>query len=358
MPTEFRATDPRRSFPATVRLPPYRSVLRLGADGRLLGLDPDTALAVDRLPGELATMLDELTEPTDSAGLVARATERGACTEVAVHLLDELLRVGAIIDAELVERSARQRAQSIVVVSGDGPLTVGVVLGLVQAGVGRVCVDTAGVVLACDLGTGYLDTDRGQDRLTATRDAAHRIRPDAAAVVAAATGRQVPDLEVLADALGPEPERVTRLHAAGTAHMPVRLRDGIGVVGPLVLPGRSACLGCLELSRRARAPCWPTVAAQLTGRRGRADPASTAATAALATAQAVAALDAIVGGGAPPPTLETSIELDARGGTVVRRRWHPMPGCGCGASARREPGVVHHDTATSAEPTGGETIMV
>ena len=47
----------------------------------------------------------------------------------------------------------------------------------------------------------------------------------------------VPDLVVLADASAPDPAHVAPLMAAGTAHLPVRLRDGTGVVGPLVLPG-------------------------------------------------------------------------------------------------------------------------
>jgi hypothetical protein len=102
-----------------------------------------------------------------------------------------------------------------------------------------------------------------------------------------------------------------------------------------VLPGRTACLRCLELHRRARDPAWPAVAAQLVGRPGSADPACAVATAALATAQALVALDGTAGGGAAPPTLDATLELDPSAGTLRRRPWPPHPDCGCGAAGRR-----------------------
>jgi bacteriocin biosynthesis cyclodehydratase domain-containing protein len=357
MPTEPSSTQPEPTLPVTLRLPPHRSVLRLGVEGRLLGLDPDAALAVDRLTSPLAAMLDELIRPVETTALVARAVERGADPEAAADLLRELVRAGALVDAAAIERRARQRRQSIVLVTGDGPLAVGVVVGLVQAGVAGVYIETAGTVRAGDLGTGYLDADRGRERAASTRDAVRRIRPDADA--RPAPRRLAPDLVVLADALGSAPARVARLHAVGTAHLPVRLRDGIGVIGPLVLPGRSACLGCLDLDRRARAPDWPSVAAQLTDRPGQAATAATAATAALATAQAVAALDATTGGGARPPTLGASLELDAEAGTIVRRCWTPQAGCGCGAAATapaRAPARVRTTAAPAPSPAaaGGQ----
>jgi bacteriocin biosynthesis cyclodehydratase domain-containing protein len=323
-------TAARPSPSVVLRLSPHRSVLPLAPGARLLGLDPATAVAVDELPPALAAMVDELDAPADHAELVARAVRRGADAAEADALVRELVAAGALIDATVLGRKARHRSESTVVVIGAGPLAVGVVLGLAQEGVGTVYVETSGPVLAADLGTGYLDDDRGSDRLRATRAALRRLCPGTG------TGppgqRLVPDLVVLTDLLAPEPDRVAQLHAAGTAHLSARVRDGIGVVGPLVLPGRTACLGCLDRQRCAHEPGWPAVAAQLVGRQGRADPAAVRATAALATAQALAALDAAAGGGGPPPTLDTTLELDATAGTLLRRTWSPQPGCGCGAT--------------------------
>lgn len=318
-------------LPAALRLPPQRSVLALGPYTRLLGLDPASAVAVDGLSPALAEMVDALAEPAASSQLVTRAVDRGADAAAAEALLRELLAAGAVVDAAGPERLARHRGASTVLVTGDGPLAVGVAIGLVHAGVGTVHTTAAGTVVAADLGTGYQDEDQGRDRLAATAGAVHRLVPSAQA--GPPPLRLVPDLVVLADAAVPDPVRVSRLMVDGTPHLPARLRDGVGVVGPLVLPGRTACLGCVELHRCARDPAWPRIAAQLAGRSGRGDPASAAATAALATAQALAALDGASGGPAPP-ALEATLEFDPAAATLVRRSWTARSECGCGAARR------------------------
>jgi len=318
----------------------------------MLGLDPAGAPVVEGLSPALAEMLDELATPTGVGPLVARAVERGADAGAADALLRELVHAGAVVDAALADRAERHRAGSAVVVSGRGPLAVGIVTGLVHAGVGAVHTDTGGTVRSVDLGTGLVDADRGSERLAATRAAVRRLVPTAATD---RPPRGAPDLVVLADTV-PEPVRLADLFATGTAHLAVRLRDGIGVIGPLVLPGRSTCLRCLEVHRGARDPAWPAVAAALAGRSGRADPACTAATAALATAQALAALDGTARGGAEPAALDATLELDVRAGTLLRREWEPSPSCGCGADTAH--GGARHRPVTSAEHRRGDTIKV
>ncbi len=51
------------------------------------------------------------------------------------------------------------------------------------------------------------------------------------------------DLVVLADYLIADPRMVRDLHSQGVAHLAVRVRDGTGLVGPLVIPGMTSCLG-------------------------------------------------------------------------------------------------------------------
>ena len=336
------------TLPSVVRIPPHRTVLPLGPEGRLVGLDPAVAVAVAGLPPPLAEMLDALCVPTAAHLLVAQAVERGARREDAEHLLHELFAAGALVDAAAVTRRERQRTGSTVVVVGRGPLAVGVVTGLVLAGVGTVHTDTGGQVRTDDLGTGYLDADRGAERLVASRAAVARLVPGVR------TGppplRLVPDLVVLADEI-PQPVVLTALHADAVAHLPVRLRDGIGVVGPLVLPGRSTCLSCIELQRAAQDEEWALAAAQLVGTAGRADPSCVAATVGLATAQALAALD---GAGPGPPTLDATLELDTTAGTLHRREWSADPECHCRAASA--PGGPHHGRATSAMEADGDTI--
>ena len=59
-----------------------------------------------------------------------------------------------------------------------------------------------------------------------------------------ATPRPGTDLVVLADDLVTEPRIVHELHRGRIPHLPVRVRDGTGLVGPLVIPGVTSCLCC------------------------------------------------------------------------------------------------------------------
>jgi hypothetical protein len=341
-------------LPRTLRLPPHRSLLQRGPSARLLGLDPRSALVVDDLPPPLVRMLDELVTPVDRAGLVARAVRRGADARAATELLRRLLDAGALVDAAEPAEVVRRRAATAVTVVGGGRLAAGVAVGLALAGVGRVHVagGVAGPVRAADVGTGLLDADRGRARVDAVVDAARRVVPGVR--VGPPPVRPPPDLCVLADAVAPDPVRVAELQANRVAHLPVRLRDGVGVVGPLVLPGRSTCLRCVELHRSALDPGWPAVAAQLVDRVGEGDPATAAATAELGVTQALAALDGAGGGSAPqadgtdagaaqaggsggggagagPPSLGATLELDLAAAVLLRRPWPAHPECTCGA---------------------------
>jgi bacteriocin biosynthesis cyclodehydratase domain-containing protein len=320
---------PTNSLPATVALRQWRSVHALGPAGRVLGLDPGSALVVGDLPPALAELLPELRNPTAPESFVDRAVQRGVSATDATTLLEALHDAGELVDAADAGRVAAHRRTCAVVVAGTGPLSVALVLGLVAGGVGAVHLRTTGLVGGGDLGTGLFDDDRGLPRLGAVRGAVRRLAP--LATVTAPPRTLTPDLVVLADE-APDPGVLAELVAERTAHLPVRLRDGVGVVGPLVLPGRTACLTCLDLQRGALDPGWPMIAAQLVGQRGAADPACVAATAAFGTAQALAALDGTTGGTSAPATLEATVEIDPTSGAVEHRRWAAMPECGCSAA--------------------------
>jgi len=49
-------------------------------------------------------------------------------------------------------------------------------------------------------------------------------------------------------------------------HVPLVLDGASATIGPVVVPGRTACLTCLDEAHRGADPQWPTVAAQLLGR--------------------------------------------------------------------------------------------
>jgi hypothetical protein len=50
-------------------------------------------------------------------------------------------------------------------------------------------------------------------------------------------------LLTLSDSPVTDPRMLRELHAARIPHLPVRVRDGAGLVGLLVLPGVTSCLG-------------------------------------------------------------------------------------------------------------------
>jgi hypothetical protein len=140
--------------------------------------------------------------------------------------------------------------------------------------------------------------------------------------------RRRPDLVILADSHGRELPGVLVSH--GVPHLAASASEAIGVVGPLVLPGRSACLRCLDLARTERDPAWPLILAQLASQPA-ADPLAcdtvlATMVAAQAAAQALAFLDQ--GAGAAAVTNGT-LELVLPGWQWRRRTWQPHPQCGC-----------------------------
>ncbi|HSR22241.1 MAG TPA: thiamine biosynthesis protein ThiF, partial [Candidatus Eisenbacteria bacterium] len=135
----------------------------------------------------------------------------------------------------------------------------------------------------------------------------------------------------------------------GLPHLFATVREGTGVVGPLVLPGRSSCQRCHDLRRADRDPAWPSIAAQLAG-AAPADPPPcdvvlATAVAAHAALQVLAFVDTVDGvdGSAgfdgreratatdgPPLAVDGTLEISQADGRVRRRSWSMHPLCGCG----------------------------
>ena len=141
-----------------------------------------------------------------------------------------------------------------------------------------------------------------------------------------------PDLAVLIGI--PDPELAARLMRERVPHLAVSASEAIGVVGPLVLPGRSACLRCLDLARTDRDPAWPLILAQLASRQAdppACDAALAAAVAAHATAQVLAFIDRPAQAG---PVTNGTLELVLPAWQWRRRTWAPHLECACG---RRTP---------------------
>jgi bacteriocin biosynthesis cyclodehydratase domain-containing protein len=119
---------------------------------------------------------------------------------------------------------------------------------------------------------------------------------------------------------------------SGIPHLLVRMIEGDAVVGPLVEPGRTACLRCIDAHRAVREPHAATLAARHAAARhdrhdGVAEPVDTAL-ATLAVAWAVRDLVTLVDGGRPAAWSST-VHLSATLDSVTRAEWLRHPACGC-----------------------------
>ncbi|MCP2167899.1 ThiF family adenylyltransferase [Goodfellowiella coeruleoviolacea] len=357
-------TDQQREFspvlPHRPRILPGLAVLHRNSGEVQIGTDPRHAVVIDGLTEPLVQVLRELDGRHTVDELSAQVAERGGAASELPALLLALANAGLLTDAApapedraaLVGRlsadvtacalhiepsaaSVPARAQTRVVVHGNGRLTVAVAALLAAAGVGWINVHADGQVRAEDTGGGYLDADVGRPRQEAALAAVHRascvVRTDRM------PASEPPDLVVLADALVPCPQLVATLVADQVPHLLVRVREGTGLVGPLVVPGRSSCVRCADLHRCDRDARWSVVAAQLADRTQLADLATAHATASLAVSQALLALSWPAAAPAPPPTWNATLELDPWRGLLNHRPWPPHPNCGCGARDNRQP---------------------
>ena len=275
---------------STYALDPAMPVL-VRPDGAVqVGWDPRRAVLV-RPPGglaaaELATLLRSMRSPTPLSELRRRALDRGL--RDADGLTD---LVAQLVGAGVATKCGKPRGRAASVrIHGSGPLSELLMSALRCSGARIV----------------------------------HSSQPHAA--VSAGTA----DLVVLSDHLVADPRMVRDLHGQGVPHLPVRVRDGIGLVGPLVIPGVTSCLGCADLHRRDRDPAWPAISAQLREAVGVADRATLLATAALALSQVNRVIAAVRKQEAlPPQTLDATLEFDLNAGAIVARRWTRHPLCCC-----------------------------
>ncbi|MDJ0343211.1 TOMM precursor leader peptide-binding protein [Streptomyces sp. H10-C2] len=360
------------------------------------GIDPAHAVVLDPVDGAAAGFLD-LLDGTRGAALLTRDAEALGLGAQQVRQLLGLLAEGGVLDDAAahagLSEAVRHRTAAIdrlrpdlaalsvvhsgpggaatrirdrrsvrVRVCGAGRVGAAVASLLSAAGVGRVEVLDSGRVEPWDVSPGGIPAEHiGERRDAAARGAVRRAAPDPRA---AALGRRGPrhgrahgdghgdghghergpaesrlGLVVLAPrdglaAYAPDPRESARLLAAGIPHLYTGVVEGMGVVGPLVTPGRTACAGCLALRLADEDPAWPRMLAQLRSGRAPAVPACDIAlattVAGLAAGHALSFLD-----GGIPPSSGARVELAlARLSMEVR----PVPGdirCGCGAGRDR-----------------------
>lgn len=255
-------------------------------DGRLqLGWTPGRAvlltLPVGVDPRAVKSILRKMDGSRSRATILWEASTRGISTSVTEKLLEQLT------DSGFVHTAARRTVS--VRIHGVGPLSDAVERALVTGGV------------STRRSRGYRNTD-----------------------VVRTWNEQ---LVVLADDVVTDPRLVSDLVRCGLPHLSVRIRDGNGVIGPLVVPGQSSCLRCADIIRSELDPHWLHLSAQLLGSAGHAESAMIHASVALALAEIDSAISETAATYAA--SLSSTLEIALRPYRITTRRWPRQISCSC-----------------------------
>jgi len=315
--------------------------LQIGSDpARALVLhlpDPSFERVLDLLDGTRSERLvmiraAELGVPTDECRVLLDALEAAHLTLPATALIPHTLSAAsqqrlageaaalALRGDPRPAQALRRRATAQVVISGQGRLGAPIAVALAESGVGHVDPEIIGEVQPGELAGGPLRReDLGRPRRPAITDALSRSAPknNNAAVRAGA-----PFLLVQLDHDEPTALRSAVLAGRQHPHLAVTVREGVAVIGPLVLAVGRPCLNCLDLHRRERDAGWPGTASGASG-----EEPCTVTTLLAATAYAVNEVLSFLDGDVPQ-TIGATAEVTGPG-RVRRRSWVPHPECSC-----------------------------
>lgn len=310
-----------------------RSMELLRSEGKGMGLPDGRA--------------DEVVRRLAAAGLLDDATAGGVRAQAVRDRPQTLERLGPDLGSLSLVRPRpggdlqAVAARRVIRVQVRGSGRVGAVIAsvLAGAGIGRVEVLDGGRAQPADvapggLGPGSVGRLRAEAARSAVRDAAPGRGPRtgegggpepglALVVVAPRDGLQ---------SWAPDPQTAADWVATGTPHLYAGVLEGTGLVGPLVLPGTTACAGCMERDRVERDPAWPRMLVQWRSAHRRRTAAAcdlglSTAVAGLAAAHALSFLD-----GELPASTATRWEA-----SLPALHWHPTPvhphpDCPCAAA--------------------------
>ncbi len=303
-----------------------------------IGIDSRRAVALTGMAG-VAWVIGLLDGSRDRAQVIDAAAARGIPVPTVERVLALLASAGALDDfpagtLRLLSPPVRARlaaelaTASLAHRDGDGgarTLARRLAASVRLHGGGKVGGSLADLLTAAGVGqvthAGPPPGPESSGTLRAAAPGRGRFRPPRTAVR--------PDLAILIGRY--PPELPAALMRDQIPHLAISAGEAIGMVGPLVLPGITACLRCLDLARADRDPAWPLILAQLTGREPdppACDAPLTAAVAAQAAFQALAFVDR-----ATPARAVTNgtLELVLPGWQWRRRTWPPHPRCWCGS---------------------------
>ncbi len=335
----------RRLNRATVVLWRSRRVVQLELGGRRIVVEDVDSEQLSALlwrpagspvarPSAVPEGLAELAETLDAAGfLTSVACQQPGPAAVPARLTAEFGVLTARFGDGAVSVLQRRRAAAVAV-HGTSRLATTMAATFAAAGVGWVQLVHGGEVTAGDACPGGVTpADEGRRFAVAAEEALRRYGPDIE------TGPIPPehstDLVVLTDPAPLDPSLRSALHSDRLPHLPASVDGQRAVIGPLVLPGRSGCLSCVDLHRTDRDPAWPALAVQLGARPRRriySDTALCLAAVGVAVGQGLAYLDR-----QQPATVGASLEWQLPDWRLRRRSWPAHFDCDCGAATAKTP---------------------
>lgn len=261
-------------------IPRYLSVLQQDED-ILVGLMPPRAVTIDDAPDYLPDLLAYLSEPRPREEAVTETSRRGAlAVEQAETLLDELLEAGVLATSDLdadgrygrhelyysllgVDGAEPQQvlANATVGLVGTGGIGTNLATTLVAAGVGTIVFSDGDDVELSNLTRQTLFDERTVGR-PKVEVAAERLRALNAEVVLRPVHSTFHGVELLDEDFADCDIVILSADSPSEVHewiSDASLRHGFvysnagyietfGVVGPLVVPGRSACYACMRTS--------------------------------------------------------------------------------------------------------------
>lgn len=311
-----------------------------------IGIDARRAVALTGMAGT-AWVISLLDGSRDRAQVIQAAAHRGIPAETAERVLVLLASAGVLDDfpaatLRVLSQPLRTRlAAELATVSlarGDGDGGARTLARRLAAqvrihGSGRLGASIAGLLTAsgvsCVTHADHADEPAGSPGAGSATESPGTA-PGATAPGGAASPRPPrPDLAVLTGRHLPELQ--ADLMRDQIPHLVASASEAIGIVGPLVKPGRTACLRCLDLLRTDHDPAWPLIMAQLAGRPTSpvaCDAPLAAAVAAQAASQALAFIDRASSAVA---VANGTLELVLPGWQWRRRTWPPHPECSCGS---------------------------
>lgn len=287
---------------------PGLSILRCDVRSWQAGLEwPGVATLADN--PSVRAVLDAIDGFRDIAGVARAAAATGVSPDEVQSALDALIDAGLVVDERVVRPAAVDEDVWAAWWLLAGPEA------------------TAADIARHRRGTRAWVTGRG--RLS---DAVRRVLDDERVPVA----RTLAEATVHVVAADHELARDTVDEAMrrGVPFLCASLRDLVGVVGPFVVPGRTACLRCVDLARAQRDPCWPTLIASTQVARPRT--MAVAPSLAAVTGSYAASETALWASGFLPVTCDAVVEIPHGIGQVQTVAYQPHPACGCGWSEPRE----------------------